>query len=135
MTSGMFTSYIVVDWSAASSPKKGKDSIWYSHLSRKENEIQEHCVRNPTTRKRAVTELENLLLSLSSDIILVGWDFSFGFPRGFHDSLKLDSTKGGKWASVWKELASLIEDNEKNRNNRFQVAAMLNKTVVFVFFS
>jgi hypothetical protein len=58
--------------------------------------------------------------------VFVGFDFPYGFPQGFADSLGLIGSQ--PWRALWHELQWLIEDAHApdNRNNRFDVAADLN---------
>ncbi len=37
------------------------------------------------------------------------------------------STVSQAWARVWSSFASLVEDDRRNRNNRFEVASLLNR--------
>ena len=57
------------------------------------------------------------LLIQSSGPALVGWDFPHGFPRG--------SLGGGRPAAA--RLAALVQDAPNGANNRFEVAARLNR--------
>ncbi len=73
-----------------------------------------------------------LLADLLSDLIardrvvLVGFDFAFGYPSGFASFL---GRGRGDWTAVWQFIASGIEDDAKNVNNRFDVAADLNRRI------
>ena len=58
--------------------------------------------------------------------MLLGFDFPFGYPAGFAARLGLS---GPPWRAVWDEIAGLIADDERNRNNRFDVADALNRRV------
>ncbi len=58
---------------------------------------------------------------------MVGWDFSFGYPKGLGKSLKLQ--KKSTWKHIWQELHELVKDDDSNRNNRFAVGAELNRRV------
>ena len=73
-----FDRYVMIDWSAQSSPKQGKDSIWIA-VADCDGQVEE--VHNPSTRHGA-TELLVELLSDLSERVLVGCDFSFGYPSG-----------------------------------------------------
>ena len=55
---------------------------------------------------------------------LVGFDFPYGYPRGFGGALKLSSKE--PWKAIWTLIAERIVDNDQNRSNRFEVAADLN---------
>ncbi|MBV9863687.1 MAG: cobalamin biosynthesis protein CbiG [Alphaproteobacteria bacterium] len=58
--------------------------------------------------------------------VLAGFDFPFGYPAGFAARLGLP---GPPWRAVWDEIAALLRDNDRNRNNRFEVAADFNRRV------
>ncbi len=122
----LFDSYIMVDWSAAATPKTGADSIWLSVVERRGKELVETRLLNPSTREEACTELVELLSDLSARGLrtLVGCDFAFGYPKDFSRSLDLRETS---WRGVWKELSLRIKDGADNHNNRFDVAAEFNK--------
>jgi len=113
----LFDSYLVVDWSAAATPKLGRDSIWSCLLGPDGTELVNH----PT---RAVFEswLTDTLRRLPGRV-LAGFDFSFGYPAGFARALGLG---GPAWSATWTSLAEAITDDERNRNNRFAVAARWN---------
>ena len=57
---------------------------------------------------------------------LVGFDFAFGYPRGTARAIGLD---GAAWRSTWNLLSASIELDERNRSNRFEVAARLNERI------
>ena len=54
--------------------------------------------------------------------VLAGFDFPFGYPRGFAAAL----TGRAEALAVWEYLADRIVDGPDNANNRFEVAAALN---------
>lgn len=76
----LFDRYIAVDWSAANSPKRGKDSIWIGELGPDGRVPSE----NPPTRHEAMQHVTNRLLAarLRHERIMLGFDFVFGYPRG-----------------------------------------------------
>jgi hypothetical protein len=81
---------------------------------------------NTATRAEAEARLNLILADLKkrSERVLVGFDFPLGFPRGFADALKL---KGEPWRAAWDELGKRVVDKPTNVNNRFNVAAQLNR--------
>lgn len=115
-----FDRYVMIDWSAQSSPKLGKDSIWMA-VADCDGQIEE--VHNPRTRHCA-TELLVELLSDLSERVLVGCDFSFGYPTGFADALVGES--GSTWRDVWSWVGARVTDAADNQNNRFDVASEMN---------
>lgn len=119
----MFDRVIVVDWSANSAPKRGRDSIWIAVSDR-----SGVAISNPSTRDEAEVILVDLLADPLAEEVrtLVGVDFSLGFPTGTAALLGLD---GAAWASMGAELVRLLEDDARNRNNRFHVASALNARI------
>src|SRR5215831_19544606 len=119
----MFDTFVMVDWSAANMPRTGRDSIWICwHAPDGERLV------NPATRRNARLLLADWLAAALSkrQRVLMGFDFPFGYPAGFAARLGLS---GAPWRAVWDEIAVLLEDDERNRNNRFDVAARLNERV------
>lgn len=116
MTDLLFDRILVVDWSAANSPKTGADSIWIADSKARST--------NPATRSEAMRQIEAVLrASLSSQQrVLIGFDFAFGYPAGFASALGL-----GDWSGLWGWIHREISDDDRNRSNRFEVAAKLNR--------
>jgi precorrin-8X/cobalt-precorrin-8 methylmutase len=126
---GLFDSYLMVDWSAAATPKRGPDSIWIARLDRREGGgFMAAEPENPPTRAVAA---ERIAASLSAALaegrsVLAGFDFPLGYPAGFAARLGL---VGPPWRALWCELAGLLADDSANRNNRFALAADLNRRI------
>lgn len=122
----LFDAYVMVDWSAAATPRRGKDSIWYTVLVRRNGALRRVALENPPTRSDAEYALTRRLAALCQrgDRVLVGFDFPFGYPAGTADRLGI---RGLPWRHLWQELDDRIEDRPDNRNNRFDVAAALNE--------
>jgi hypothetical protein len=127
MMSRIFDGYLVVDWSANSRPKTGKDSIWWCHLQADTEGSTGRETQNPATRQRAYAQIKSILLDYkrSNRRLLVGMDFSYGYPQGFAQHLQ-PKTKPS-WKAVWQYLHEHIVDDVDNSNNRFQVAAAINR--------
>ena len=119
----MFDSFVIVDWSAASQPKTGRDSIWICRVG-----VDGESFLNPPTRHAAKAVLAGMLAAASErgERAVVGFDFPFGYPAGFAARLSLTGTP---WRALWDEIAGLLHDDENNRNDRFEVGAMLNRRV------
>ncbi len=119
----MFDTYVIVDWSAASRPKQGRDSIWICRLG-----ADGETVCNPPTRHAAKGLLADMLARASErgERVVAGFDFPFGYPAGFAARLGLAGTP---WRAVWDEIAGLLHDNENNMNDRFEVGAKLNQRI------
>jgi precorrin-8X/cobalt-precorrin-8 methylmutase len=116
----LFDAYLVVDWSAASRPVQGADSIWYA-LVRGGAVV---AVANPATRREAERRIGDLLAEerAAGRRVLAGFDFPFGYSAGFAKRLG-----GQNWLDVWSTIDEGLEDDEQNRNNRFALAAELNR--------
>lgn len=119
-TTRCFDRYVMIDWSANSSPKRGKDSIWVA-IANRDGEIE--MLSNPSTRHDTATLMSDVL-SNSSERTFVGCDFSFGYPSGFVAAMIDEPT--ATWRDVWLWVRDRIEDDTNNRNNRFSVAAEMN---------
>lgn len=121
----MFDRVLVVDWSANSAPKRGADSIWVAELHVGDLDRGVHAW-NPSTRHAAAELLIDRLEAVPRSRTLIGVDFSIGFPAGFAAALGL---VGVPWSSTWSRLVEWIDDDGRNRNNRFAVAADLNACI------
>ncbi len=126
----LFDAYLMVDWSASSVPKTGRDSIWAAWG--RAGELSPPRTANLATRRRA----RHLAEALLSDAVerklrvLVGFDFAYGYPQGFARCLKIDEREA--WRSVWSEITGAIHDDLDgipNKNDRFKAAADLNQRI------
>src|SRR6267142_402283 len=108
----MFDTFVIVDWSAAGTPKTGRDSIWICAVDR---DGSERLIENPRTRHGARNLLGELLsqATVRGERVLLGFDFPFGYPAGFAARLGL---KGTPWRVLWDEIAGLLHDDENNKN-------------------
>lgn len=120
--STLFDAYLFVDWSGSSRPRRGRDSIWIGETMGGRARKDE----NPRTRQEATILVRERLRQhfAAGRRVLVGFDFPYGYPRGLAAGLGL---AGDPWSAIWSMLAERIEDDEKNRNNRFDVASDLNR--------
>jgi hypothetical protein len=56
--------------------------------------------------------------------VLIGFDFPYGYPRGFAAVLGLE---GPAWNAIWEYIAIQVQDSRQtNENNRFEVASAIN---------
>jgi hypothetical protein len=122
----VFDAYIFVDWSARSrlSPRRpSKDAIWVGELVASA-ECGETYWRG---RERASMHVTERVLAHVEEgrRVLVGFDFPYGYPAGFASCL--GNIEGRPWRDTWDLLAREVMDDERNRNNRFEVAARLNQ--------
>jgi precorrin-8X/cobalt-precorrin-8 methylmutase len=124
----LFDSYLMVDWSAANTPRRGPDSIWLCHLARRDDILVAEAPENLATRQAAHERLREILVAdlKRRRSVLVGCDFPFSYACGLAKRLGLS---GPAWRAVWDEIASHLEDGPSNANNRFAVAAQLNARV------
>lgn len=121
-THPLFDRVVMVDWSANSAPKRGRDSIWIAVGTPSAG--VEH-IANPPTRSLAMSWLVDLLSTTIDERVLVGFDFSFGYPAGFAPVLTGEPHAG--WREVWDWLAAHISDDDHNGNDRFDVMARVNE--------
>ncbi|WP_425040272.1 molybdopterin guanine dinucleotide synthesis [Primorskyibacter sp. S187A] len=112
-----------MDWSARSAPSPRaptKDAIFI--CSGRPGAIEDpiYC----RTRDDAMALLRAQIdAALARDKRLcIGFDFAFGYPRGFAQHL----TGQADAPAVWQWLAEHIEDDSRNANNRFEVANKIN---------
>jgi precorrin-8X/cobalt-precorrin-8 methylmutase len=127
-----FSAYVMVDWSAASVPRLGRDSIWIATAERRAERrtgepIRRTALVNLRTRAEAAAWLETRLAALAKNgRVLVGFDFPFGYPAGTAARLGLN---GVAWRSLWMDLAAKIADGADNANNRFDFAEDWNRRI------
>ncbi len=122
----LFDSYVIVDWSAASKPSTGADSIWIGVLAPDARLKLAFKSHNPATRAEALTMLQDILSRAlhRGDRILLGFDFSLGYPAGAAAALGLE---GEPWQAIRKFLLKEMKDKPDNANNRFPLAARMNR--------
>lgn len=125
----LFDSYVMVDWSAASKPATGADSIWIGALTPDARLKLAFKATNPPTRAKALEELTDLLgrCLKRGDRVLLGVDFPLGFPAGTSDALKLKGD--APWRSIRDFLLKEMKDKPDNSNNRFALAARMNRLI------
>jgi len=119
VTAPLFQTHVIVDWSAAGSPRSGRDSIWIAAFS--EGRL---TLENPSTRAEAEERLAALLASetAAGRRAMIGFDFPFGYPRGLSQAIRA----GGDWRDVWSEIARTVVEGPANASNRFHAAAEIN---------
>lgn len=121
MSEPLFDSYLVVDWSAAGSPKTGPDSIWWCLVRPPYGVV---ASANPATRRAAMAAVREILAA-EADAgrrVLAGFDFPFGYPADLAKRLGCPD-----WQALWGKLAASLPDRADNRTERFAVAACLNR--------
>ena len=117
----LFERYLIVDWSAANAPARGKDSIWLALYDGRDRTALE----NIPTRQEAMARIRTIIAeTLSSGRRLVaGFDFAFGYPAGAAQRIAGEGT----WPALWSRLSDLLQDGEDNRSNSYDIAARLNR--------
>ena len=123
----LFGAYVMADWSASSKPKTGKDSVWIGVLKRDVRFRLTFEAFNPPTRAAAEAQLRTVLADLRrrGDRALIGFDFPLGYPQGTAAALKLKGEP--PWRAMWDFLGKEVRDRANNTNNRFAVAAKMNR--------
>jgi hypothetical protein len=116
-----FDRHVMVDWSAAAVPTRGKDSIWLGLAERGAGTT----VENIPTRHAAIGRLRGIARETleAGERLLIGFDFPFGYPAGVAG----DVTGKGSALALWRWIAERLDDGETNANNRFAVAAEINR--------
>jgi len=122
----LFGAYVIVDYSAAEGKKTGESSLWIGVMKRDVRFRLSYEAHNPATRAEGMALLRSILADLHKrgDRVFVGLDFALGFPRGTAQRLQL---KDPTWRGMWDFLGKNIVDKPDNSNNRFQVAAKMNR--------
>jgi hypothetical protein len=122
----LFGAYVIVDYSAAEGKKTGESSVWIGVMKRDVRFRLSYETHNPETRAEALTLLRSILgdLHKRGDRILLGVAFALGFPRGTVSRLDL---KGVPWQAMRTFIGQNVVDKADNSNNRFQVAAKMNR--------
>lgn len=129
--SRIFDSYLIVDWSAASKPTTGADSIWIGALTPDARMNLKFTAINPDTRTKAKAQLIAAIerLTKRGDRVLLGFDFPMGYPVGTAQALKLNITETPPWKAMHDFLSSGLKDKADNTNNRFALAARMNRII------
>lgn len=118
-----FDTIIMVDWSARSKPspaKPAKDAI-YIGVARDGVEEPPYYYRTRAAAHQALIALLDEEM-LARRRVLAGFDFPFGYPRGFARAL----TGTDDPLAIWQHLHGLVQDDDGNANNRWDVAEALN---------
>ena len=120
----LFDRYLMVDRSGAAVPRLGRDSIWSCLIE----PGRRPRLANHPTRAAAAEAIRGMMVEAiaANRRLIAGFDFSFAYPAGFAARLGL---RGSPWRAVWELLAREIVDGPDNANNRFAVAAALNRRV------
>jgi molybdopterin molybdotransferase len=117
-----FDTIVVVDWSARAVPSPAsptKDAIFigicrFGHLA----------TLYQRTRAQAMRSVAGLLDGelRAGRRVLAAFDFPFAYPAGFARTV----TGTDAPLALWSHIAGMVEDDDRNASNRFEVAARLN---------
>ncbi len=128
----LFDVCIAVDWSARSVPgpaRPTRDALWVAeHVAAGAD--AEECSGETYWRTRQAC-LAHIRARLRHHVqqgqrILLSFDFCYGYPAGYAAALGL-TDDAPPWRRIWNEITKLAQDSPTNGNNRFAVAAILNK--------
>lgn len=124
----LFDAYVMLDWSASSVPKTGKDSIWVGVAQRTECGHLDVETRNLSTRLVARKFLLKQIKRFQDKgrRVLLGVDFALGYPSGTADAFQLDTESKAPWQAMHQFLSGKTVETNKNENERFALAAELN---------
>ena len=121
----IFHTHVIVDWSARSKPsppRPTRDAIWWAVA--RGGIVEEPAYAR--TRHDAVERIAELIATEldAARRVLIGFDFPFGYPTGVAARLTGEASAH----ALWDWLTARIEDAGDNTNNRFAVAAEINRT-------
>src|ERR1700745_491975 len=111
----MFDTFVMVDWSASTVPRTGRDSIWICWHAKDAERVE-----NPPTRYAEKSLLTDWLAGAVArgERVLIGFDFPFGYPTGFAARLGLH---GPAWRAIWDEIGRLLSGTRENGHKSFCV--------------
>lgn len=119
-----FDRIIIVDWSAAARRMPARpraDAIWIGISDAAGDRDPLYCRSRAEAMARVTALCEEALAA--GERLLIGFDFPLGYPRGFAEAL----TGRAEALALWEWLARQIEDGDDNANNRFAIAATINR--------
>ena len=123
----LFDAVIIADWTAAETRKLGDQSLWLGVAKRDVRFRLYAETHNTATRAEGEALLASLLADhrKRGDRVLAGFDFCLGFPTGTAARLGLKDTPA--WSATGRFLSQNVVDKADNTNNRYQVAAKMNR--------
>ncbi|MEQ8300960.1 MAG: hypothetical protein RH945_10510 [Hyphomonas sp.] len=127
----LFDAYIMVDWSAATKPTLGANSIWIGILAKDARLKLQFKAVNIDARLQARAFLEDMVAKLTrrGDRVLLGFDFSLGYPAGTAEALGLNVAAQPAWAAMHAHLSKKLKDKPDNSNARYAIAAGMNYAI------
>ena len=118
-----FDTIAIVDWSAGkrAPARPSKDAIWIGVVRQGVEHEPVYC----RSRIEAETWLSSFVEAeaAAGRRALIGFDFPFGYPRGFVRHV----TGSDDPLAFWDWLETRITDSEAGENNRFDVASEINR--------
>ncbi|QJF52287.1 molybdenum cofactor synthesis domain-containing protein [Roseobacter ponti] len=118
-----FQSFLTVDWSAASTrgpTRPKKDAIWLGIVRNGEPAEPEYCRDRHSAEARIASIIREE--QAAGRRLLVGFDFPFGYPRGFARRV----TGSDDPLDLWDWFEARITDHPDSTNNRFDIAEEMN---------
>ena len=127
----LFDAYLAIDWSARNKPSSEaptKDALWVGEATSYGDQITSCECHYERTRHSCIDYVRTRLqhYAAKSMRVFVGFDFAYGYPNGFAAALGF-SGNGSSWRYTLDEISGAIQDDDKNSNDRFKVAAELNR--------
>ena len=117
-----FDTILIVDWSAAQGAQRAaRNAIWIG-LARNGAAAEAHHFPTRVAAERWLAE-EFAAETAAGRRVLAGFDFPFGYPRGFAKGV----TGSDDPLVLWDWLEARIDDDATGRNNRYAVAAEMNR--------
>lgn len=119
-----------VDWSARNRRHRQQPTAHAVWTGQCVPALQHQVETYHRTRHAALAHIRAFALQQVGDgrRLLLGFDFPYGYPKGFAQTLGLGNGPTA-WSLVWAVLAERIQDTPTNNSNRFAVASELNALV------
>lgn len=116
-----FDRFAVFDWSGGNDtgPKPRKDAIWMAEGDRNKINVPVYLRNRVEAESALINLIENALAA--GQTLCIGFDFPFGFPKGFAHRL----TGTHDPFAVWDWIERHIQDTPR-ANNRFDLAGKIN---------
>ena len=118
MTAEPFARIVAVDFSASNVPTSGRDSLWVA-VAEGDGPIR---TANPRTRHSLADLVRTQLARPGRSLVVL--DVALGWPAG---TARAIGAKGQPLAATTRVLRELLTDDDRNANNRFDVANELNR--------
>lgn len=117
-----FDLVIACDWSAAvgRKPEPREDRCWLAWATKSATSDPVYC----PTRREAEAEIRAVLDAHTGARTLVGFDFAIGYPTAEDGSHVLPTGR-----ELCGLIADMVTDDASGANNRFEVAAELNRRI------